>query len=101
LYSFRLKELNIGAVIFPHYFIPTKRNSMIHGVYLKNRPTAKWHLVSLTSSPEAANWDIDQLKKQALLEGYENAEVGIQSFESNFYIPEFLTELKEYKPQYN
>ena len=74
---------------------------MIHGIYLKNRPSSKWHLVSLTSSPEAASWDLDQLKKQAISEGYEQAQVGVQAFDSSFHIPEFLNELKEYKPQYN
>ena len=75
--------------------------NMIHGIYLKSRPKAKWHLVSVTASPEAASVDLDQFLKQAKLEGNEKAEVASQVFDSGFWIPEFLDEIKRQKPLYN
>jgi hypothetical protein len=74
---------------------------LIIGIYLKNRPKAKWQLVSLTTSPESANLDLDEARKQAAAEGFEEAEVAIQSFDSTFYIPHFLNEIKVNKPLYN
>ena len=74
---------------------------MIHGIYLKNRPKAKWQLVSLTTSPESANLDLDEARRQAAAEGFEEAEAVIQSFDSSFHIPHFLNEVKVNKPLYN
>lgn len=74
---------------------------MIHGIYVKSRPKAKWHLVSIAISPEAANFDVEQHQKQNKLAGRDDAQVGVQLFESTFHIPEYLDELKEYKPLYN
>lgn len=74
---------------------------MIHGIYVKNRPKGKWHLFSTTISAEAANYDSNIALKQAKLAGNDNAEVGIKVFDSNFYIPELLTEIKEQKPMFN
>ena len=74
---------------------------MIHGIYLKARPKAKWHLVSTTTSPEVATLDLEDFLKQAKLEGNDKAEVAAQLFESNFWIPEFLDEIKDHKIVYN
>lgn len=74
---------------------------MIHGIYVKNKPKDKWHLFSVTISPEMANQEADQAKKQAELDGHEAAQVGIQIFESVFWIPEYVDEIKEQKPQFN
>jgi hypothetical protein len=74
---------------------------MIHGIYLKSRPKGKWHLVSTTSSPEAAIHDIDELLKQAKLEGNENAEAASRVFETAFHIPELLNEIKPQKSMFN
>lgn len=74
---------------------------MIHGIYLKNRPKAKWHLVSIATSAESANADLKEAQKQAVAGGYDNAEVAIRNFESSFYIPIFLDEVKDTKPLYN
>jgi hypothetical protein len=74
---------------------------LILGIYLKNRPKAKWQLVSLTTSSESANNDLDEARKQAEAEGFEQAEVAIQSFDSAFHIPHFLNEIKDSKPLYN
>lgn len=74
---------------------------MIHGIYLKSRPKSKWQLVSITASPESANHDMDEALKQAKDEGNEEAEVKVQTFESSFWIPHYLNEVKETKPQFN
>lgn len=74
---------------------------MIHGIYLKSRPKGKWHLYSLATTAEAANYDSNIALKEAKRQGNESAEVGIQVFDSSFYIPELLTEIKEQKPMFN
>lgn len=74
---------------------------MIHGIYVKSRPKNKWHLVSVAISAEAANLEVDECKKQAALDGNEEARVGIQIFDSVFWIPEYIDEIKERKPQFN
>jgi hypothetical protein len=74
---------------------------VIHGVYLRNRPKDKWHLVSITPSSESANYDLKMAKDQALLEGFEEAQTAIQKFENSFHIPVFLNEVKDYKPLFN
>jgi hypothetical protein len=74
---------------------------MVHGVYLKNRPKSKWHLVSVASSIEKAQKEVDLYLQQAKLEGFDNAEVAIQAFDSSFYIPEYLSSVKEQKPMLN
>lgn len=74
---------------------------MIHGIYLKSRPKNKWHLVSVALSAEAANLEIETFKKQALQEGNEEAKVAVQIFDSEFWIPEYVSEIKEQKPMFN
>ncbi len=74
---------------------------MIHAIYIKNKPKNKWHLVSVAISPEAANHELAACKEQALLEGNEEAQVGIQIFDSVFWIPEYINEIKDQKPQFN
>ncbi len=74
---------------------------MVHGIYLKNRPKDKWHLVALSVSVEKALRELNQVLDTAKFEGYDNAEAVIQGFESAFYIPEYLNTVKIYKPQYN
>lgn len=74
---------------------------MIHGIYLKSKPKNKWHLVSLAMSAEAANIEIETFKKQAIEDGNDKAEVAVQIFESAFWIPEYVNEIKEQKPLFN
>ena len=74
---------------------------MIHGIYLRSKPKNKWHLVSQTISAEMANMEVEAFKKQAIEEGNDLAEVAIQTFDSAFFIPETLVELKERKVLYN
>jgi hypothetical protein len=74
---------------------------MIHGIYLKSRPKGKWHLISIAITQEAANLDIDEALKQAQLEGSEHAQAASQTFDSAFWIPEYLNEVKQTKPMYN
>lgn len=74
---------------------------MIHGIYVKSKPKSKWHLVSVTMSPEAANYEVDEQKKQAIKEGFEDVQVAIQLFDSAFWIPEYVDEIKERKALLN
>jgi hypothetical protein len=67
---------------------------MILGIYLKSKPKNKWHLVSVATSAEFANQEVSLFKQQANLNGYEEAEVAIQSFESSFWIPEYISEIR-------
>lgn len=74
---------------------------MIHGVYFRSRPKNKWQLVSITISLEVAQQDIDDMLKQAYKEGNEEAEAVYQIFDSAFWIPHYLNEVKTQKPMYN
>jgi len=74
---------------------------MIHGIYLRSKPKNKWLLVSQTISPEMAHMEVEAFKKQAAEDGLDQAEVAIQTFDSAFFIPETLVELKERKILYN
>ncbi len=74
---------------------------MIHGIYLKSRPKNKWQLVTVAVSLEIVNQEIDEALKQAKAEGNDQAEVKVQTFDSAFFIPHYLNEIKETKPQYN
>jgi hypothetical protein len=74
---------------------------MIHAIYIKSKPKNKWHLVSLAESAEAANMELETFKKQAVEEGNERAEVAVQIFDSLFWIPQYMTEIKEQKPSFN
>jgi hypothetical protein len=74
---------------------------MIHGIYVKSKPKNKWHLVSVAISPEAANYEVSEFKKQAVLDGNDLAEVAIQIFDSTFFIPEYINEIKAQEPMFN
>jgi hypothetical protein len=74
---------------------------MIHGIYVKSKPNKKWHLVSTTLSPEAANYEVTERKKLAVQDGNEEAQVAIQIFDSAFWIPEYVDEIKERKALLN
>ena len=74
---------------------------MIHGIYLKSKPKNKWHLVSYAISAEAANLELEEIKKQAIQEGNEQAEVAVQFFDTAFWIPEYVDEIKDRKPLFN
>jgi len=74
---------------------------MIHAIYQRSRPKHKWHLVSLSMSAEAANMELETFKKQAVEEGNDQAEVAMQIFESAFWIPEYVDDIKDQKPLFN
>lgn len=74
---------------------------MIYGIYVKSKPKNRWHLVSEAVSPEAANYEIDARKKIAASEGNDEAQVAVQIFDSAFWIPEYMDEIKEQKPLFN
>lgn len=70
---------------------------MVHGIYLKNKPKSKWHLVSIVMTVEKAMKEKNSCLDQAKLEGYDDAEAVIQTFDSAFYIPEYLSTIKDQK----
>lgn len=76
---------------------------MIHGIYLKSRPKSKqWQLVSVAITVDGANLEIEEALKQAKLEGNDEAQAVAQVFESSFWIPHYLNDVKEdKKPTYN
>lgn len=74
---------------------------MIHGIYMRSKPKNRWHLFSVAISSEAANNEVDVCKKQALANGHEEAQVAVQIFDSIFWIPEYVDNIKEHKPLYN
>lgn len=74
---------------------------MIHGIYLKSKPKSKWHLYSLAISAEAASLEIETAKQEAIQKGNDQAEVAVQIFDSAFWIPEYMDEIKEQKPLFN
>lgn len=74
---------------------------MVHGIYMKTRPKSKWHLVSVKISAESALKDLNIALDQAKLEGYDQAEVAIKIFDTVFYIPESLNEVKDQKLLFN
>ncbi len=83
------------------HFRSNKGITMIHGIYVKSKPKNKWHLVSVAISAEAANYEVSEFKKQAVLDGNELAEVAVQIFDSSFWIPEFVDEIKAQEPMFN
>lgn len=74
---------------------------MIHGIYVKSKPKNKWQLFSVTVSAEVAMQDAQEAELKAKLEGNDNVKVAIQSFESSFHIPEYLSEVKNQTPLFN
>ena len=74
---------------------------MFHGIYLKSRPKSKWHLVAIAPSQEAAVSDMNSALQDAHALGLHEAEVAEQVFDSAFWIPHYLNDVKERKPMYN
>lgn len=74
---------------------------MFHGIYVKSRPKGKWHLISVTMSPEIATIDVKAILNKAKIDDNDKIQACIQIFDSSLYIPEFLSEIKEQKVMYN
>lgn len=74
---------------------------MFHGVYLRNKPTKKWLLMSVVYSAETANRELEKYVEKAKSDGNDQAEGAIQSFESSFFIPEIIADIKPSKILYN
>lgn len=70
---------------------------MIHGIYIRSKPTHKWHLFSVTKSAESANKELTVAMQFAQIGGNDKGEAAIQTFESQLFVPELLTEIKEQK----
>lgn len=67
---------------------------MIHGIYVRAKPKYRWKLVGAVASAEAALRDKDKALDKAKSEGFSNAEAAIKTFESSYFIPENLPEIK-------
>jgi hypothetical protein len=74
---------------------------MIHGIYVRNRPKKKWILYSVVQSGELALRDQEDALNKAKEEGNDDAEVAIQTFETSFFIPQYLLEIKKATVLYN
>jgi hypothetical protein len=74
---------------------------MIYGIYLKSKPKNKWQLMSVATSQEMAVNDLKETLKQAHAEGNEQVMVAEQLFDSAFWIPHYLDNVKEQKILYN
>lgn len=74
---------------------------MFHVVYMKTRPKGKWYSVSVSLSQETASSDMNAILKKAKTDDNDKIEACIQSFETGFHIPEYLSEVKEQKLLYN
>ncbi len=70
---------------------------MIHGIYIRTKPTHKWYLFSTTKSAESATKELAVAVQVAKIGGNEFGEAAIQVYESELFIPELLTEIKEQK----
>ena len=70
---------------------------MIHGIYVRTKPTHKWYLFSVTLSAEIAIRELQQATQQAQKGGNILGEAAIQIFESQLFVPELLGEIKEQK----
>lgn len=68
---------------------------MIHGIYMRTKPKFRWLLVSTTTSNEMAEKDLSDTLRIAKDKGYSEAEVCLQSYESSFFIPETLKDIKK------
>ena len=68
---------------------------MIHGIYVRNNPKVKWRLITVAVSGEVAQKAQQAALEKFQKEGFERAEAAIQSFETSFFIPETLLEIKK------
>jgi hypothetical protein len=67
---------------------------MIYAIFVRNTPKSKWHFFSMTVSPETTTTEIEAAKQTAIKEGYDEAEVAIHTFDTMFYIPEYMNDVK-------
>ena len=74
---------------------------MFHVVYMKTRPKGVWYFVSISLSQEKASDDMNAILDKAKTEEKADVKACIQSFETSFHIPEFLSDIKEQKLLYN
>ena len=74
---------------------------MINAIYIKLTPKSKWRLFSQTVSAEAAISELSLAKEQAIKEGFSEASVAMQIFDTILWIPETLKEIQDQKPLLN
>ncbi len=74
---------------------------MFLGVYVRNKPKKRWLLMSIVYSAEVAYRDLEKYVDKAKLDGNDQAEGAIQSFESSFFIPHVITNIAASNTFYN
>lgn len=67
---------------------------MIHGIYVRAKPKHRWRLIGVAASGESALRDKNQALAKAKSDGFLDAEAAIKTYESSFFIPENLPEIK-------
>lgn len=72
--------------------------SMIHAIYIQSKPTHRWYLFSITRSAEAASKELMLATYEVQKGGNERGQAAIQVFDSQLFVPELLSEIKEQKP---
>lgn len=68
---------------------------MIIAVYLRTRPGNLYHLVSATTSAMTALHDKEASLQEALAHGNQKASAKIKTFDSIWFMPASLKEIKE------
>lgn len=69
---------------------------MLHAIYLRTGPKRLWQLIDAYRTPfSTAKEKADEVKKIALYNGFEKADVKIRTFETVFEIPEYIRTMKE------
>ena len=67
---------------------------MIHGIFIRNTPKNSWRLFSTVATAEAAASELKVAKAYALKEGFDEAEVIVQTFDSALRVPEYIKHIK-------
>jgi hypothetical protein len=71
------------------------------GIFVRYAPNKKWKLFSHTSSAEAATAEMKVAKQLAIKEGFPEAEVAMQFFDTALWIPEYLNKIDQNKSFFN
>lgn len=68
---------------------------MIHGIYLRLKPNNLYYLVSASTSAATALHDKTTSLQEALAHGNQKASAKIKTFDSIWFMPSSLKEIKE------
>lgn len=68
---------------------------MIHAVYVRNKPKSMWALMTVANTAQLALQDKKMFLEEAIKNGNAEAETAIKTFNSIWFIPEYLNEIVE------